>query len=151
MSHRIEVTGEIDAPLDLVYRVVADVARYPEFLPGVKRVTQVGDLYEMTVRLGPIDISWTSRATFRPNESIVVELVEGPFAQMDVEWGFAARGDATEVTYVTEYELLLPLPGIRGIAARAIEAQAAEAIRAYRRRIRALQEAGDSPASSRST
>jgi ribosome-associated toxin RatA of RatAB toxin-antitoxin module len=139
MSHRIEATGEIDAPIELVYGVVADVASYPEFVPNIECVTQQGDVVEMTVRLGPLALSWTSRTTFQPHESITATLVEGPFAQLDVVWAFSARGQKTEVTYVTEYDLVLPLPGIDRLAARAIEANAADTIRAFRRRIRELQ------------
>jgi ribosome-associated toxin RatA of RatAB toxin-antitoxin module len=141
MSHRIEATGEIDAPQELVYQVVTDVARYPEFVPGVKEVRQEGDAVRMTMHLGPIDVSWTSRAALDPYASIDITLVDGPFAQMDVRWAFVALGnDKTEVTYITEYELLLPIPGIDRIAARTIEANAADTIRAFRRRIHSLQE-----------
>jgi ribosome-associated toxin RatA of RatAB toxin-antitoxin module len=139
VSHRIEATGDIDAPQQLVYQVVADVARYPEFVPGVKEVTQEGDTVRMTVRMGPIDVSWTSRAVFEPYTSIDITLVDGPFEQMDVRWEFVAREDVTEVTNITDYELILPIPGIEGMAARAIEANAGATIRAFRQRIRLLQ------------
>ena len=144
MSHCIEATGEIDAPLALVYQVVADVASYPEFVPGVQSVTQAGDAIEMTVRLGPIDVSWMSRATFRPHASIVIQLVDGPFEQMDVRWTFVAKEGKTEVTCITEYKLLLPIPGIRRIVAKAIETNTADTVRAFRKRIQDMQDA-DAP------
>ena len=111
MSHCIEATGEIDAPLALVYQVVAEVAADPEFLPGVQSVTQVGDAIEMTVRLGPIDVSWTSRATFRPHVSIVIQLVDGPFEQMDVRWTFVAKEGKTEVHVHHRVQTAAPHPG----------------------------------------
>jgi ribosome-associated toxin RatA of RatAB toxin-antitoxin module len=138
-SQHIEKSGEIDAPVEQVYRVVADVVRYPEFLPGVEKVARLeADIVEMTVRLGPIDITWKSRATFRPNESIVIELVEGPFRQMDVKWEFTPQGDRTRARYATDFELNLRLPAIHRIAARAIEANADATIEAFRRRVLSL-------------
>jgi ribosome-associated toxin RatA of RatAB toxin-antitoxin module len=139
VSRHIEKTGEIDAPVEKVYQVIADVERYPEFLPGVKKVTRVeGDVVEMTVSLGPIDVSWTSKAVLRPYTSIVIDLVKGPFRQMDVKWEFVPDGDKTRVKYVTDYELRLPLPGISRIAAQAIKANASATMSAFRRRVLSL-------------
>ena len=68
MTQHIERAGLIDAPTEKVYQVVSDVTRYPEFLPGVKKVELFeGDIVEMTVRLGPIDVAWKSKAAFEPN------------------------------------------------------------------------------------
>jgi ribosome-associated toxin RatA of RatAB toxin-antitoxin module len=118
------------------------VEKYPEFLPGVQRVTRLeGDLVEMTVGMGPIDVTWTSTATLTPHESIVIELVEGPFRQMDVRWEFRPQGDGTWVRYTTDFELRLPLPGIRRIAAMAIRANTETTLRAFRQRVRSLQRA----------
>jgi ribosome-associated toxin RatA of RatAB toxin-antitoxin module len=50
MSQHIKKIGEIGAPVEKVYWVVAHVTTYPEFLPGVKKVEQLeGDIVEMTV------------------------------------------------------------------------------------------------------
>ena len=139
MAQHIEKVGEIQAPVEKVYQVVADVTRYPEFLPGVNKVTRLdGELVEMTVRLGPIDVSWTSQAVFKPYESITIELVEGPFRQMDVRWEFVSKGDKTQVRYTTDFELNLGLPGMRWIAARAILANADTTLRVFRRRVLSL-------------
>ena len=136
MAQHIEKTGEIEAPVETVYQVVADVEQYPGFLPGVKEVIRLaGDIVEMTVSLGPLEVSWKSKATFKPYKSIVIDLVEGPFRQMDVRWEFAPHGDATQVKYVTDFELSMPLPGIRRIAARAIAANTDATLRAFRRRV----------------
>jgi ribosome-associated toxin RatA of RatAB toxin-antitoxin module len=138
VSQHIEKTGEIDAPVAKVYQVVADVERYPEFLPGVIKVVREADIVEMTVSLGPIDVTWKSKAVFRPNESIVIDLVEGPFRQMDVKWEFTPKGDKTKVKYTTDFQLHLRVPGIRRIAARAIEANADATMVAFRQRVLSL-------------
>jgi ribosome-associated toxin RatA of RatAB toxin-antitoxin module len=139
VSRHIEKTGEIDAPVETVYQVVADVERYPEFLPGVKRVARLeGGLVEMTVGLGPFDLTWTSRARLTPYESIAIDLVEGPFRRMDVRWEFASQGQGTRVRYTTDYELRLSLPGMGRIVSRAIQANTDATIRAFRRRVLSL-------------
>jgi ribosome-associated toxin RatA of RatAB toxin-antitoxin module len=125
--------------VERVYQVVADVERYPEFLPGVKEVVRLEeDVVEMTVGMGPIDVTWSSKATFTPHESIVIELVEGPFRQMDVRWDFRSQGDQTWVRYTTDFALRLPVPGIRRIAALAIQANADATLDAFRGRIGSL-------------
>jgi ribosome-associated toxin RatA of RatAB toxin-antitoxin module len=125
--------------VETVYQVVADVERYPEFLPGVQEVVRrEANVVEMTVRLGPIDVTWTSTATLTPHESIVIELVEGPFRQMDVRWEFRPQGDGTWVKYTTDFALRLPVPGIRRIAAMAIRANTETTLRAFRQRVHSL-------------
>lgn len=139
MSRHIEKTGEIDAPVAKVYQVVADVEKYPEFLPGVSKVVRLaGDIVEMTVSLGPIEVSWKSKAIFDPYESIVIDLVEGPFRQMDVKWEFTPQGDKTRVRYATDFELNLRVPGLSRIVAKAIAANTDATMRAFRRRVLAL-------------
>ena len=92
----------------------------------------------MTVSLGLIDVSWKSKATFQPYESIVIDLVEGPFRQMDVRWEFTPQGEKTGVKYITEFELLLFVPGMNRVAARAIAANTDATMRAFRRRVLSL-------------
>ncbi len=123
MAQHIEKEGEIAAPIGKVYQVVADVTKYAEFLPGVKEVKLDGDIVEMTVGLGPTDVTWKSQAIMETNESIVINLVEGPFKQMDVKWEFTSVGDKTIVKNTTDFELNLRIPGIGKIAAKALEAK----------------------------
>ena len=139
VAQQIRKSGEIDAPVETVYHVVADVESYPEFLPGVKRVARLeGDFVEMTVGLGPIDVTWTSKARMTPYESIVIDLVEGPFRQMDVRWEFRSREDKTWVKYTTDFALRLSVPGIRRIATLAIKANTDATLDAFRRRVRSF-------------
>ncbi|MCP4540190.1 MAG: hypothetical protein GY832_23880 [Chloroflexi bacterium] len=138
MAQHIEKEGEIAAPIEKVYQVVADVDKYSEFLPGVKQVTLDGDIVEMTVGLGPTDVSWKSQAVMELNESIVINLVEGPFKQMDVKWEFSSVGDKTIVKNTTDFELDLRIPGIGKIAAKALEANTNVTIKAFRDRILSL-------------
>ena len=135
MAPHIARTGTINAPVEQVYRVVADVASYPEFVPGVIAVRKEGDEVEMTVNLGPIEISWISKAVFQPNESIAIELVKGPFRRMDVRWEFTPQDEGTGIVYTTDYELSRWMPGLRTIVAVAIAVNADATIEAFRQRV----------------
>ena len=134
MPH-VEKSGEVDYPVEKIYEVVADVSRYPEFLPGIKKVEVNGDLVKMTVNMGPATVSWTSKATYEPNKSISFKLVEGPFKQLDGKWEFAVDGKMTRIKYMTDFELTLPIPGINEIAAKAIEANTNAILEAFKKRL----------------
>ncbi len=138
MPQHIEKSGEIDAPVEKVYQVVADVTKYAEFLPGVKEVKQEGDLVTMTVNMGPANVSWKSKAVMEPNKSIAFTLVEGPFKQMDGKWEFAPEGGKTRVKYSTDFELTLSIPGVNQIAAKAIESNTNAVIEAFTKRLASL-------------
>lgn len=134
MPH-VEKSGEVEFPVEKIYQTVADVEKYPEFLPGIKKVEVNGDLVKMTVNMGPATVSWTSKATYEPNKSISFKLVEGPFKQLDGKWEFAADGKMTRIKYMTDFELTLAIPGINEIAAKAIEANTNAILEAFKKRL----------------
>jgi ribosome-associated toxin RatA of RatAB toxin-antitoxin module len=122
------------APRELVYRVVADVGRYPEFLSGMQDVTVSDSLVKMTVKKGPVKISWSHKVICYPPERIVFKLVDGPFSVMNGSWTFEEDPGGTKVTYKLEYELLWPIPG----ASTLIKANALEAMDAFKKRVHQL-------------
>ena len=136
----LDLTARIDAPVDLVYGVVADVERYPEFLPDVARVDRRGDLVSMVLRLGPLPVTLVSRARFSPPEAIDLEQVEGPFRRFTARWTFAREDRGTRVAYRAEYEL--PLFGLLlgGAAGHLLERGAQSQIRAFEARVLGLLE-----------
>src|SRR5919205_2177756 len=82
-----------------MFELVADVERYPEFLPlcedlRVRRRAASGDgaetlVAEMSVGYKAIRESFTSRVTLdRPRLRILVEYVEGPFSYLENRWTF---------------------------------------------------------------
>lgn len=131
----------LTAPVEEVYPVVADVERYPEFLPDVKAVRREGDLVEMTVQAGPLELTWVHRAEFVENREIRLTLVRGPFRRLDGRWSFTPVDGGTLVTYRTAWDLNLPLPGAGLIVSRALKANLEGTIRAFVRRIRDLRRA----------
>lgn len=127
--------GVIEAPLQVVYDVIADVERYPEFLPDLKSVTREGDQITMSVKLGPTTVTWKQVATFDPCRTISMRLLSGPFKAMSVDWRFEETGGGTRVSNNTEFELKLPMPSIDGIVGKALQANTERTIEVFRRRI----------------
>src|SRR5262249_4064061 len=89
-----------------MFDLVADVERYPEFVPlcrslkvrkrlpepeGVKLVVA-----DMTVAYRFVRETFASRVTLdRPNLQILVEYLEGPFSRLENRWSFHPRGERT--------------------------------------------------------
>jgi coenzyme Q-binding protein COQ10 len=139
----LDLAARLPAPVDLVYRVVADVEQYPAFLPDVSQVARQGAEVSMTLRLGPVPVTLVTRARFSPNASIELIQMSGPFRRFEARWTFAARGEETEIGYHAEYELPWWSPLLSGPAGIVMEMQAQRQIRAFEARVRALL---DSPA-----
>ena len=111
-SNRRRVAHSADKMFDLV----ADVERYPQFVPlcqslRVRKRTQEGEgkeviVADMTVAYKFISETFTSRVTLeRDRLEILVEYLQGPFQQMHNRWNFRPVGDrACEVEFFISYE-----------------------------------------------
>jgi coenzyme Q-binding protein COQ10 len=99
-----------------MFDLVADVERYPEFVPLCKRLVvqrraEAGEGAKvvdatMTVAYGPIRESFTSRVTSdKPRLAILVEYLDGPFEHLENRWRFRPTGETTcEVDFYIAYE-----------------------------------------------
>jgi coenzyme Q-binding protein COQ10 len=87
-----------------MFNLVADVERYPEFVPlcqalHVRRSAAAGEgvcviVADMTVAFGPVKETFTSQVTLdRPNLAILVEYIDGPFRQLENRWRFKPDGE----------------------------------------------------------
>lgn len=137
--YRIDLTEIVDAPVEEVYAVVADVEAYPEFIEDFESVRVNGDLIEMSVRAGPIGLSWTQRVRHEPNRSIRFVLVSGPFRSFRGAWEFTPVDGKTKARYWTEFELMLRVPGVSAIVERQVERNAERTLHAFQQRIRDLR------------
>ena len=80
-----------------MFALVADVVRYPEFLPWCSEGAVLQEQDEvMVARVGMsisgIRKSFTTRNTHDGQRSIRLELVDGPFSQLDGHWEFIPLG-----------------------------------------------------------
>ena len=99
---------------DLMYAVVADIERYPEFLPWVvalrikSRVKEGAReiiIAEMAVGYRTLRERYTSRVVLDPEaRSIDVVAIEGPFHRLENHWRFMPEGDAAKVNFRVAFE-----------------------------------------------
>jgi coenzyme Q-binding protein COQ10 len=99
-----------------MFDLVADVERYPEFVPLCKSLkiqqrTPKPDgteivIADMTVSFKLVREAFTSKVTLdRPNHKIMVEYLQGPFSNLENRWSFEPKGDdACEVGFFIAYE-----------------------------------------------
>lgn len=83
----------VSRPPQLLYRLVEDVERYPEFVPGCTeaRVLERADhemLARLAVRRGPLHTAFTTRNCLEPGRAVRMHLVEGPFRILEGRWSF---------------------------------------------------------------
>ena len=87
-----------------MFALVADVERYPQFVPlcrslAVRKRTTDSEgrdviVADMTVAYKFVHETFTSRVTLdRPKLEILVEYLEGPFERMNNRWSFRATGE----------------------------------------------------------
>ena len=98
-----------------MFDLVADVERYPEFVPlcqslNVRQRSKDGSedviVADMTVAYKLIRQTFTSRVTLdRPKMEILVEYLEGPFSQLNNRWTFRPADQHTcDVEFFIAYE-----------------------------------------------
>jgi len=85
-------------PPGLLYQLVEDVERYPEFVPGCTsaQVLERGDhemLARLAVRRGPLHTHFTTRNQLDPGRGVQMHLVEGPFRELEGRWSFTPIAD----------------------------------------------------------
>ncbi|MCU0968124.1 MAG: type II toxin-antitoxin system RatA family toxin [Rubrivivax sp.] len=85
-----------------MYDLVTGIESYPRFLPWCSTAEIVEQHDEgVTARLGlhymGVSHAFTTRNTHVPGESVVVQLVDGPFSLLDGTWLFRALGGAEGV------------------------------------------------------
>lgn len=108
------VTQVAHAPAQM-FALVADVERYPEFLPMCEALTvrsrREGDgitvlTADMTVGYKALRETFTSQVTLRPAENrIDVKYLEGPFRYLENRWDFEpTAGGGTDIRFFIDYE-----------------------------------------------
>ena len=93
-----------------MFALVADIESYPEFLPwcgGAQIVSRAGQAVTaaIDIRFHGIGQSFTTINRQMPYDRIDMQLVEGPFSQLEGGWHFTALGDdACKVELELEYD-----------------------------------------------
>ena len=101
-----------------MFQLVDDVPSYKEFLPwcgGSQEVSREEGVVvaSVTIAKGSVNKTFTTRNTSSDSQKIHMELVEGPFKQLDGYWHFKQlKEDACKVTLELDYEFSNRLLGM---------------------------------------
>lgn len=105
-----------------MFDLVADVERYPEFLPLCEALTlrsreEKGDttvlVATMVAGYQAIRESFTTRVTLsRPTHKVLVEYLDGPFRHLENRWLFKPVAGGCEVDFFIAYEFRSRMLGV---------------------------------------
>lgn len=103
----------IPAPLDAVYALVADVERYPEFLPlwreaEIVRRWDGGYETQQVIGLGPIRERFTTRTLLMPPNRIEVTSDDRLFRTFYIHWDFAVVPRGCRIGIALQWEVASP-------------------------------------------
>ncbi|MEM8744735.1 MAG: type II toxin-antitoxin system RatA family toxin, partial [Pseudomonadota bacterium] len=98
-----------------MFALVADVERYPEFLPLCRAISVRGReqkdghdviVADMTVAYKMVRETFTSRVTLdRETPQILVEYLDGPFTHLENKWTFRDTGEGrSDIDFYLAYE-----------------------------------------------
>jgi coenzyme Q-binding protein COQ10 len=138
---------------DLMFSVVADVERYPEFLPWVtglkvlsreKAGSREVVIAEMTVGFAALRERYTSRVVLdQAARTVDVTQAEGVFRHLDTRWRFTPDGadkKACRIDFYLRFEFRSRLLSV--VASKAMSLAVSTMTHAFEERARALSTAG---------
>ena len=84
-----------------MYQLVTDVNRYSEFLPWCAHAHLVeehdnGATAEIGIAFAGVTQTFTTRNVHTPGSQVLIQLVNGPFSQLDGQWDFVPLGDGMQ-------------------------------------------------------
>jgi coenzyme Q-binding protein COQ10 len=94
----------------MIFSIVADVARYPEFLPwildaGIIKKTDQGFLADLTVGYKFFQDTYRSEVILTPHERIEINYIKGPFKHLQNHWNFTPISEKeVEVDFFIDFE-----------------------------------------------
>ena len=86
-------TSLVARPPSVLYELVADIGRYPEFVPGCTAAEVLERsarevVARLTVQRGPLRAQFTTRNRLDPGRSVHLDLIDGPFNVLTGQWSF---------------------------------------------------------------
>ena len=94
---------------DQLFDLVADVGKYPQFLPWcvaarVRSRTDRELVADLTIGFGPFRESFTSRVTLDRPHRIRVRYENGPFRYLNNQWAFASDPAGCKLNFFVDFE-----------------------------------------------
>ena len=92
-----------------LFDLVADVGRYPEFLPWcagakVRSRTATEEVADLTIGFGPFRESFTSRVALDRPRTVQVKYENGPFRYLNNQWTFTDAPRGCRVDFFVDFE-----------------------------------------------
>ena len=105
----VQVHRVVPVPKNILYEVVSDVERYPEFLPWCSgaRLLAEGDgkkEYQLTIKFHAFRISYKSEVRLQPNMIHVVS-DKYPFRYLEGIWLILAHNECTDVDFSLNFSI----------------------------------------------
>ena len=93
-----------------MFALVTNIEHYPQFLPWcdhgeVLELNDDGMLARVGMAISGLRQSFTTRNTHETDRKVLMELVDGPFSQLDGVWAFTPLGDGTLRACKVEFTL----------------------------------------------
>lgn len=142
ISHR--ETRVVPYPAELMYAVVSDVEKYPQFLPWVLALRVLsrrenGLTAEMAVGYGALRERYTSDVRLDPKaRTIDVIQTKGPFKILENHWRFTQKEEGCEVDFSIQFEFKSRL--LHSVAGHAFEKVMMKMTDAFEARAKTIQE-----------
>ena len=93
-----------------MFALVTNIEHYPQFLPWcdhgeVLELNDDGMLARVGMAISGLRQSFTTRNTHETDRKVLMELVDGPFSQLDGVWAFTPLGDGSLRACKVEFTL----------------------------------------------
>ena len=109
-----ETVRVVRHPPEKMFALVADIERYPEFLPMCEALTVRSRrerdgvtllVADMTVGYKAIRETFTSQVVLKPAESLIdVKYIDGPFKYLTNRWTFTPAPGGCDIHFYIDYE-----------------------------------------------
>ena len=100
----------ISQPIKKIYNLVADVKKYPEFLPWckdirIKEKTKKYIITEVKVGFKNINETYACKVLLYPQKKIASEYISGPFEYLQIDWKFKKISkNKTDVSFYCNFK-----------------------------------------------
>lgn len=143
MTHKINRSALVHFTPRQMFDLVNDIETYPQYMDGCQEATILarGDGWleaRLVLSKGGISQSFVTRNQLLPPESMTMNLVDGPFKQLQGCWRFTPLGDsACKVSFDLSFELQNRLLGMavgklfETVAGKQVDALCARAQKIY--------------------
>ena len=97
-----------------LFDLVADIGRYPEFLPWCKaaRILETSDSLikaDLIIGYKMFQEKFTSLVTLKRPTLVSVEYISGPLAHLTNRWEFCEVGEQCELSFHVDFDFTSPL------------------------------------------